>query len=276
MTSSSNPSVAVLVSVRIDPVSGRATRSQADAAGVALATQALGPGHEPLLCTAGPMPDNVARDYLAQGVRELVRLSCSNSSLAGVGATLAEYCHAHNILLMSARAESGQASGLLPHVIAQQLSRPLINDVIELHLEADGGWRIVQALPRGARRSLRLARSASAVLVTSPRLGQREDLPIRYAWAVGQQGRIRDQAAPRPSATLSLSTPVWQLEPTRLQRRALTPPSTESGAARMARATGTAAPARQAGQVLKAGSATDKARALLAHLRSLALVPEVD
>jgi type II secretory pathway pseudopilin PulG len=33
--------VAVLVSVRVDPVSGRATRSRADAAGAALALQAL-------------------------------------------------------------------------------------------------------------------------------------------------------------------------------------------------------------------------------------------
>ena len=47
--------------------------------------------------------------------------------------------------------------------------------------------------------------------------------------------------------------------------------STESGAARMARATGTAAPARQGGAVLNQGSAQDKARELLAHLRRLGL-----
>ena len=45
-----------------------------------------------------------------------------------------------------------------------------------------------------------------------------------------------------------------------------------SGAARMARATGTAAPARSAGQLIAQGTVEDKARQLLEHLQRLALV----
>jgi electron transfer flavoprotein beta subunit len=276
MSTPSNDSIAVLVSVRIDPVSGRATRSRADAAGVALASQALGAGRAPLLCTAGPMPDGVARDYLAQGVGELVRLSTNDDSLAGIAAALAEHCRPHGLVITGARAESGPASGLLPHVIAQHLQRPLISDVMDLQPEADGAWRIVQALSRGARRVWRLERGATAVLVTSARLGQRGDLPLRHAWVAAQQGRIRDQEGPRPMQPVDVECTAWQFEPSRRQRRPLTPPSTESGAARMARATGTSAPTGQAGQVLREGAVSDKARVLLAHLRGLALVPSAD
>ena len=98
---------------------------------------------------------------------------------------------------------------------------------------------------------------------------------MRHAWLAAQQGRIEDRrTASGPSAgPVAAATPAWTPEPARRQRRPLAPVSTESGAARMARATGTAAPARQGGAVLNQGSAQDKARQLLEHLRKLALVP---
>ncbi|MFM2342674.1 MAG: hypothetical protein RLZZ592_2327 [Pseudomonadota bacterium] len=264
--------VSVLVSLRIDPVSGRATRSRADAAGVALALRALGPGREPQLLSAGPLPEAVARDYLAQGASRLIRLPVAQDRLDDVVAALAEACRATPLVIAGARGEAGLASGLLPHALAQQLQRPLLADVIDLQRQDDGRWRVVQALPRGARRTWSLAPDAAAVLVSSPRLAQRPDLPLRHAWVAAQAGRIEDRPVTvRPAGTAP--TPAWQTEPTRRQRRPLAPVSTESGAARMARATGTAAPATRAGLVLAAGSAQDKARQLLAHLRALALVP---
>ncbi|NDY91763.1 hypothetical protein G3A44_11250, partial [Ideonella sp. TBM-1] len=174
--------LAVLVSVRMDPVSARATRSRADAATLALACRALDGGAPPQVCTAGPMPDAVARDYLAQGVDTLQRLAVPADTLAAVAAALAAHCRGQALVLTSARAESGLATGLLPHVLAEQLQRPLLADVIDLQALPDGGWRVVQALPRGARRAWQLAPGAPAVLVTSPRLVQREDLPLRHAW----------------------------------------------------------------------------------------------
>lgn len=85
--------IVVLVSVRIDPTSGRATRSRADAAAVALAQKALGEDHEPRLCTAGEMPAGVARDYLAQGVSQLTRLPVhGEATLDEVVSALASAC----------------------------------------------------------------------------------------------------------------------------------------------------------------------------------------
>ncbi len=264
----------VLVSVRIDPTSGRATRSRADATAVALAQRALGEGHEPALCTAGNMPEKVARDYLAQGVGQITRLALhGDASVAEAVAVLAPACAGSAVVLAGARAESGLGSGLLPYALAHRLQRPVVNEVIDLQREADGGWRVVQALPRGARRSWRLERGASAVLVASPRLQQREDLPQRHSWAAGQAGRVLEPAiATATPVPANVQRQAWQFEPARKQRRPLAPVSVESGAARMARATGSAEPAGKAGTVVREGSPMDKARLLLDHLRKLALV----
>jgi electron transfer flavoprotein beta subunit len=264
--------ITVLVSVRIDPTSGRATRSRADAAAVALAQKALvGDGREPRLYTVGAMPESVARDYLAQGVSEIIRLLHAEESLAGTVSALVDACRAPGIVLTGPRGESGLASGMLPYLLAQRLQRPLINEVIDLQPEADGGWRVVQALPRGARHAWRLEPGVAAVLVASPRLAQREDLPQRHAWVAAQEGHISSLPVSRRSPTQA-ETSGWVLEPPRKLRRPLAAASNESGAARMARATGSAAPAKQGGTVIREGSAMDKAQLLLEHLRKLSLV----
>lgn len=276
MSASKQSELAVLVSVRIDPTSGRATRSRADAAAVGLAQQALGEGSEPWLCTAVDMPADVAREYLAQGVSQLTRLVIrgnerSNEAADDVVSVLAEACRDRGVVLAGPRGESGLATGLLPYALARRLQRPVINEVIDLLPEADGGWRVVQALPRGARRFWCLDPGVAAVLVTSPRLMQREDLPQRYSWAAAQAGCIVD--VPVASDTAPSKGSDWLYGPARKQRRPLAPVSTESGAARMARATGSADSARQGGIVVREGSAMDKARLLLDHLRKLSLVP---
>ena len=272
MSASKQSALAVLVSVRVDPTSGRATRSRADAAAVALAQKALGERGEPWLCTAGDMPADVARDYLAQGPSQLMRLRVGgDAGLADIVPVLENACRDAGLVLAGPRAESGLASGLLPYALAHRLQRPVIHEVIDLLHEADGGWRVVQALPRGARRSWRLDPGVAAVLVTSPRLEQREDLPQRYSWAAAQRGRIVESAAVMP-ASVSTTGVDWTYEPARKQRRPLAPVSAQSGAARMARATGSAESARSGGTVIREGSAMDKARLLLEHLHKLSLV----
>jgi electron transfer flavoprotein beta subunit len=263
--------ITVLVSVRIDPTSGRATRSRVDAAAVALAQKALGEGREPRLWTVGAMPESVARDYLAQGISQITRLMHAEEGLAGTVAALGDACRSPGIVLTGPRGESGLASGMLPYMLAQRLQRPLINEVIDLQPEADGGWRVLQALPRGARRAWRLEPGVAAVLVASPRLTQREDLPQRHAWVASQEGRISSlPVSARPSAQARES--AWELEPSRKQRRPLAAASNESGAARMARATGSAASAKQGGIVVRSGSAVEKAQQLMDHLRKLSLI----
>lgn len=261
-------SVAVLVSARIDPVSGRCTRSRADAAAVALGLKALAGQRAPLLYTAGRLPEAVAREYLALGVDRLVQLVGRDDEPIDVVASLAEASEQHPLVLTGARAESGLASGGLPYALAQRLDRPLVTDVIELQEATGGGWLVTRALPRGARQQVLVHRGARVVLATSPRLAQRPDLPLRHAWTVAQAGVIDT----RPVAQAGGETVTWTPEPARKQRRPLAAVSNESGASRMARATGSADGGQRGGLVLSEGSAEAKAEALLAHLRKLALV----
>ncbi|MCH7343456.1 hypothetical protein LZ017_08705 [Pelomonas sp. CA6] len=264
----------VLVGPRIDPTCGRATRSRADAATVALAQQALGPAHEPRLCSAGALPAGVMRDYLAQGLSRLTHLALPDEATQGeLVAALAYVCRDAGLVLCGARGEAGMSSGMLPYALAQRLNRPLIHDVIDLQREKDGGWRVLQARPRGARRCWRLEPGVAAVLVCSPRLAQREDLPQRHAWASAQAGRIEELRVAASAHPGGATAAPWQLEPTRKQRRPLAAASQASGAERMARATGAAEPAGRGGTVLHEGSALDKARQLLDHLRQRALIP---
>ena len=62
--------ITVLVAARTHAVSGRPTRSRADASAAALA---LGLSGTVRLLTAGPLPDAVARDYLALGISGAVQ-----------------------------------------------------------------------------------------------------------------------------------------------------------------------------------------------------------
>ena len=97
-----------------------------------------------------------------------------------------------------------------------------------------------------------------------------------FALAVDEKGSVTavdtvQDVAPYGDA-LREALRGWSFEPARRQRRALAPASVESGAARMARATGSVESAQQGGTVVREGSVMDKARVLLDHLRRLSLV----
>ena len=244
--------IAVCISTRIDPVSGRGVRSVADAAAVSMALAFDG---EPLLVTASDMSDAVARDYLALGVPKLRRLHGEGDVAGLIAAAVKDV----PIVLCGARGEGGVGSGLLPYAVAAALGRPLVAGVVEL--EPDG--TVLQALPRGARRRLRV--SAPALFVLDARAAP----AVRYSYDAAQRGRIEDcrvAALAAPNAD-----PDWQFEPARRQLQALAARTRDSSHARMAGALGTSA-GRRAGVIVTQGSTDDKARALLEHLRSLALI----
>jgi electron transfer flavoprotein beta subunit len=248
--------IAVLVSTRIDPISGRATRSAADAAAVVMAT-GLDPA--PALLAVGDMSDAVARDYLALGVPLLTRLQGQGDAAALLASAAADAA----LVLCGARSEGGIGSGLLPYAVAAALDRPLIADVVDVQPDADG-WRVLQALARGARRRLRV--NVPALLV----LDARAPAAARHSYDAAQRGRIEQRRVDGLGAARSIA-PAWQFEPAQRQLQALAARTRQSGHARMASAVGTAAGVR-AGLLVQEGSNDDKARALLEHLRAHALI----
>jgi electron transfer flavoprotein beta subunit len=287
------PDITVLVSTRIDAVSGRATRSRGDAVAVALALQHAAAERVRLLnagTEAGTMTDTVARDYLALGARRIELLA---TEVADAGATTPAAAPANVLPLLAAAlsdsplvltgtcAEGGLASGALPYALAAALGRPLLSSVVELQAQGPA-WIVTQACAKGARRRLRL--SVPAVLTVSPAA----PCVPRHSYRDRMAGQIVRQrsavAAPGPGAApwQSLWQTPWQL-PWRspwewvaaagnlhvLQARA--EHSERSGHARLLGAID-AQPAAGSGTVVAAGSASDKARTILDYLRAHALV----
>jgi electron transfer flavoprotein beta subunit len=246
--------ITVLVGTRVHPVSGRAVRSRADAVA---ATLALGVNAQARLLTAGTMPDAVARDYLALGAARIDVLD--GVTPAGITTALADALRAIPWVLTGTRQGSEPGEGVLPHALAVALNRPVITDV--LAIEADGeAWIVTQALPRGARRRLRV--QAPAVLAVSASA----PVTLRHALASAQAGRIVRQAA---TAAASASPDSRQAVPAGKRRKVLEARTRQSGHARMLGAIDSPS---TGGAVLQAGDARSKAQALLDYLRSHSLV----
>lgn len=248
-----NSTVTVLVAPRRHPTSQRLTRCQADATA---ATLALGLSMPVRLLCAGNMPEGVARDYLALGAPVLEVLQCADD--APLLDTLLPALRDVALVLTGTRSEADQGSGVLPYALAAALGRPVVTEV--LHVQADGtGWIITQALPKGARRRLKV--QAPAVLAISAAA----PLTLRHSLADAVAGEIVRTAV----ATVASAIPLGTLVPTRKRRQLLEAKTVQSGHARML---GAIESPSTGGVVLQTGSVDAKAQAVLDYLRTHSLV----
>ncbi|BDT69056.1 hypothetical protein os1_32440 [Comamonadaceae bacterium OS-1] len=248
--------ITVLVAPRSHPTSQRLTRCQADATA---ATLALGLSKSVRLLCAGHMPDAVARDYLALGAPVVeVLQSSSDATDAPLVDVLLPALRDVALVLTGTRSEADQGSGVLPYALAAALGRPVVTDV--LSVEADGsGWIVTQALPKGARRRLKV--QAPAVLAISAAA----PLTLRHSLADAVAGKIVRTAA----ATVAPASPGGTLVATRKRRKLLEAKTVQSGHARML---GAIESPSTGGVVLQTGSADTKAQAVLDYLRTHSLV----
>jgi len=244
--------ITVLVAKRTHPASGRLTRSRADATAAALA---LGLSVPVRLLTAGAMPDTVARDYLALGAPLLEILEAE----ADVLATLLPALRDVPWVLTGTRSEAEHGTGLLPYALAAALGRPVVTDV--LAVQPDGNaWIVTQALPKGARRGLRI--SPPAVLAVSAAAPQ----TLRHSLGDAMAGQI----VRTPVQTSGPATaPAGQRVPNSKRRKLLEAKTVQSGHARML---GAIESPSTGGTVLQAGNPHTKAQAVLDYLRAHSLV----
>lgn len=259
--------ITVLVAARANAVSGRPARSRADATAAALAL-AIDPSAN--LLSAGSLPGAVARDYLALGAERIDIFDCRDE--AHLAATLLPVLENVPWVLTGTRSEAEQATGMLPHTLAAALGRPLVTDVLSVQVEATG-WVVTQALPKGARRRLRI--SPPAVLAISAASPQ----TLRHSLAAAMAGQIvrttaRPATARVPAARKALdpavpAAPIDQLVPSGKRRKLLEAKTVQSGHARMLGAIDTPS---TGGTVLATGDAHSKAQAVLAYLRTHSLV----
>lgn len=153
--------IAVLISQGQHPVSGRARRAHQDACALELAMSLNESLPQSLhgkvsAIHAGDPEQSALRDYLGMGIDGLTVLNQTeeDDALSVLYPYLSE--QQPDILLTGVRAEYGEGSGLLPYLLAERLGWPLVTGIAVIESIDNGEASLLQALPRGQRRRLRV------------------------------------------------------------------------------------------------------------------------
>lgn len=259
--------VAVLVSVGRHPITGRARRADQDARGLelALGLERQLPGSRVSLLHAGPLSEeseSALRGYLGMGLETLTLLEQAEG--ADAIPTLAEHLAAAppQLVITGARAERGEGSGLLPYALAERLGWPLVNGLAVVETIENGVATLLQALPRGQRRRLKV-RLPAIVSVDAAAPAPRQS-------AFGPARRAELEATP-VAAEHDHELAQWQLAPARKRPKRLKIVKAASARDRFKAAAAKAEGG--SGQVLADVTPAQGAEAILKLLREEGVLP---
>ena len=147
--------VVSLVSVGRHPQSGRQRRAEQDGRAVELGMNLeVAQNSQLTVLHAGASSEPVLRTYAGMGLPELKVLELAEQDDAVPA--LGDYLQSANadIVLTGVRAESGESSGMVPDLLAEQLGWPLVPRIADIVSIDDGVAEILLALPRGQRRAV--------------------------------------------------------------------------------------------------------------------------
>lgn len=242
--------VITLVSVGAHPTSGRPRRAEQDARAVELGLQLAGDNLHVL--HAGDADEPALRGYLGMGVDELHVLSQPADADALPG--LADYIRESGVqlVLTGSQAETGEGSGMLPYLLAEKLGWPLVVGLAEVESISNGSAQVLQALPRGQRRRLKVRLPLLATVDNAA------PKPRQSAFGPAQRGLLDVEDVEVIIDEISTSA---QLSPAKPRPKRLKVIKAKSGADRMKAATAKASGG--GGQVLKGVSAQEGAAAIL-------------
>ncbi|GAB2784014.1 hypothetical protein GCM10027040_07600 [Halomonas shantousis] len=205
--------IAVLVTVGRHPLTTRARRADQDARAVEMALS-LNDAAVRLVHAGGHGVDSeeALRGYLGMGVGEINLVK--QASNADVVPALVDALRgmAPQIVLTGTRAETGEGSGLVPYLLAEALGWPVISGLAQVERIEQGVATVLQALPRGKRRRLRVRLPAIATVDSSAP-------PARQS-AFGPARRGEFDTYPCASIMDELQA-EWQVQPARKRPKRL-------------------------------------------------------
>lgn len=146
--------IVALVSIGTHPASGRPRRAEQDARAVELGLTLA--GERLTVLHAGDPHEEALRAYLGMGLPALTVLEQARE--ADALPTLVEHLQgagAH-LVLTGSQAETGEGSGMLPYLLAERLGWPLIVGLAAVESIEGSHAQVLQALPRGQRRRLKV------------------------------------------------------------------------------------------------------------------------
>jgi electron transfer flavoprotein beta subunit len=242
--------VITLVSVGAHPTSGRPRRAEQDARAVELGLQLAGDNLHVL--HAGDADEPALRGYLGMGLDELHVLSQPAGADALPG--LADYIRESGVqlVLTGSQAETGEGSGMLPYLLAEKLGWPLVVGLAEVESISNGSALVLQALPRGQRRRLKVRLPLLATVDNAA------PKPRQSAFGPAQRGLLDVEDI---EVVIDEISTTAQLSPAKPRPKRLKVIKAKSGADRMKAATAKASGG--GGQVLKGVSAQEGAAAIL-------------
>jgi electron transfer flavoprotein beta subunit len=230
--------IVTLVSVGAHPTSARARRAEQDARAVELGLRLA--GQHLRVVHAGDPGEEALRAYLGMGLPELTVLEQPAGAdalpaladfLAGAGAQL---------VLTGSHAETGEGSGLLPYLLAERLGWPLVVGLAAVEKVEQGHAQVLQALPRGQRRRLKVRLPFLASVDNAAPVARQS------AFGPARRGELQVEAVPAFTDELFADA---QLQPARPRPKRLKVVKAKTAADRFKAATAKAS--GDGGQVLR-------------------------
>ena len=213
--------VAVLLSIGQHPVTARARRADQDARALELALQLHHADVIPLhVGQLNEQNEAALRSYLGMGISQ-IKLIENSDILLGLEQGVRE--SQANIVLCGSRAETGEGSGLVPYLLAKKLGWPIVSGLVSIEKLDQGSATLLQALPRGQRRKLKV--SLPAVLAVDPAAA----VARQAAFGPAQRGAISPQSLSSIEAASGAEvkhnseqqSSLWQFQPAKKRPKRL-------------------------------------------------------